>query len=552
MSFRPDPIGPVPEETRRVAQAVFRKGNLCLRLREVLGPIYEDAVFADLFSTTGRPAEAPWRLALICVLQFLEDLSDRQAAEAVRGRIDWKYLLGLELTDPGFDFSTLSAFRARLLNHQAERRIFEHLVTQLSEGGWIKKRGVQRSDSTHVLAAVRRLNRVELLGEAMRAALNSLAEQAPAWLSGWVPRDWFAHYSRRVEEWRLPAGKDQQVEIMERIGRDGLRVLDEIWSAQTETRLRDIPAIKALRTIWLQQYFWQEGVLCLRNKDDLPPGHRNVRSPYDPHAHYGHKRDLAWFGYKVHFTETCEEGLPHLLTHVATTDATLTDMEQTEAIHQALSQRDLLPSEHLLDAGYVDAGIIVQSREQYGVEVIGPVSRNNQWQAKAEAGYDLASFTLDWQKQQATCPQGKTSVKWTPRVDQHGHPKVAIRFGLQDCRACPARAHCTRSPRSPRILAVRTQAEWEILQHARQVQETHLFWARYAQRSGIEGTHSQAVRSLGLRRTRYFGLPKTTLSHLFTAAAINLIRLDAFLEGKKAAQTRVSRFAALAPIELAG
>lgn len=552
MSLRPDPIGPVPEGTRRVAQAVFRKGNLCMRLRETLGTIYEDECFADLFSTTGRPAEAPWRLALVCVLQFVEDLSDRQAAEAVRARIDWKYLLGLELTDQGFDFTLLTDFRTRLLEGDAERRIFEHLVARLSEEGWIKKRGVQRSDSTHVLAAVRRLNRVELLGETLRAALNSLAEQAPEWLSGWVPQEWFERYSRRIEEWRLPSGKSKQDEVMEQMGRDGSRLLNEVWEAQTNQRLRALPEMEGLRIIWVQQFFWEEGVLRLRNKDDLPPGHLNVRSPYDQDAHYGHKRDLAWFGYKVHFTETCEDDLPHLITHVATTDATLTDMEQTEALHQRLSERDLLPAEHIVDAGYVDAGIILQSREQYGIEVIGPVSQNNQWQAKAEAGYDLASFTIDWQKQQATCPQGKASVKWTPRVDQHGHPKVAIRFGLQDCRDCPARAGCTHSPRAPRILAVRTQAEFEILQHARKQQHTQAFRARYAQRSGIEGTHSQGVRSLGLRRTRYFGFPKTELSHLLTAAAINLIRLDAFLEGKKTAKTRVSRFAALAPVELAG
>ncbi|MDQ2905603.1 MAG: transposase [Chloroflexota bacterium] len=226
-------------------------------------------------------------------------------------------------------------------------------------------------------------------------------------------------------------------------------------------------------------------------------------------------------------------------------------MEQTEAIHQALSDRDLLPSVHLLDAGYVDAEIVLQSRDRYGIEVIGPVSQNTQWQAKAGEGYDLASFTIDWRKQQATCPQGKQSVKWTPRTDQHGHPKIAIRFGLHDCRECPARSLCTRSATAPRILAVRTQAEFEVLQSAREFQQTEAFQARYGQRSGIEGTHSQGVRSLGLRRTRSIGLTKTSLQHVFTAAAIDLMRFDAFLEGKTAAKTRTSRFAALVPIEFA-
>jgi transposase len=195
----------------------------------------------------------------------------------------------------------------------------------------------------------------------------------------------------------------------------------------------------------------------------------------------------------------------------------------------------------------VDAELLISSKQRYEVSLIGPVSRNNQWQAKAAQGYELACFQIDWDAKQATCPQGKQSVKWTERQDQHGHPKVAIRFGLQDCRDCPARAFCTRSPCAPRILAVRHQAEYETLREARSLQQTEEFRQLYAQRSGIEGTHSQAVRTLGLRRTRYRGLPKTSLQHVLTVAAINLIRVDAFLEGKKTTKTRVSRFAALLP-----
>src|SRR5437879_2648783 len=186
--------------------------------------------------------------------------------------------------------------------------------------------------STHVLAAVRRLNRVELLGEMLRAALNSLAEHDPDWLTGWVPVEWFERYSRRIEEWRLPPAKGKQEEVMEQMGQDGLRLLNELWSTGAPSSLRALPEVEGLHKTWMQQFFWQEGVLRLRNKDDLPPAHLTVRSPYDHHAHYGHKRDLAWFGNKVHFSETCDQDLPHLITHVETTDATTTDMEQTQAI----------------------------------------------------------------------------------------------------------------------------------------------------------------------------------------------------------------------------
>ena len=194
---------------------------------------------------------------------------------------------------------------------------------------------------------------------------------------------------------------------------------------------------------------------------------------------------------------------------------------------------------------------MLQSREQYGIELVGPISQNNQWQAKTGQGYDLASFSIDWQAKSAVCPQGMHSVKWTERTDQHGHPKVSIRFGLQDCRTCPCRSLCTRSPDAPRTRSVRHQAEFEALQQARKHQQSEEFRTTYAQRAGIEGTHSQAVRALGLRQTRYFGLAKTSLQHLCTAAAINLIRLDAFLSEKKTAKTRTSRFATLAPDELA-
>jgi transposase len=241
--------------------------------------------------------------------------------------------------------------------------------------------------------------------------------------------------------------------------------------------------------------------------------------------------------------------LPHLITHIQTTDATETDIEHTEAIQQALNDRNVLPQTHLLDAGYVDAGLILRSRQHYDVEVVGPVSQNNQWQAQS-GGYDASQFLIDWQSKQAICPQGKTSVKWTPGTDQQGYPNISVRFGLHDCRHCPARSLCTRSLHAPRHLTLRHQEEWEILQRARSHQQTEAFRALYARRSGIEGTHSQAVRTMGLRRTRFLGLKKTSLQHVLTAAALNLVRLDAHLAGKRVTKTRISRFATLAPTSL--
>ncbi len=203
MSMHPQPIAPVPEDTARVARAAFPKGNLYMKMRDELGTIYQDQQFAPLFPTRGQPAEAPWRLALVGVFQFIEGLSDRQAADAVRSRIDWKYALGLELTDPGFDFSVLSEFRARLISGGLEESLLDTMLVQFRQRGWLKERGSQRTDSTHVLAAVRVLNRLETVGETLRAALNALAAAAPDWLREQVEPEWL----ERAPASLMPTGR---------------------------------------------------------------------------------------------------------------------------------------------------------------------------------------------------------------------------------------------------------------------------------------------------------------------------------------------------------
>ena len=171
--LRPQPLERVPNETARVARASFPAGNLYLRMRDALGTLYEDAAFAPLFAPHGRPAEAPWRLALVTVVQFAEDLSDRQAADAVRARIDLKYALALPLDDAGFDHTVLSEFRGRLVAGEAAHLLLEALLTRCQQLGVVKAHGRQRTDSTHVLAAVRALNRLELVRETLRHTLST-------------------------------------------------------------------------------------------------------------------------------------------------------------------------------------------------------------------------------------------------------------------------------------------------------------------------------------------------------------------------------------------
>ena len=177
MSLRPEPLPPIPDATAAAVRAAFPKGNLYVDLRAEFGTLYTDQLFADLYPPQGRPVEvAPWRLALVVVMQYIEGLTDRQAADAVRRCMDWKYALSLDLHDPGFDFTLLHDFRQRLLAHVAAQRLLDTFLTTCKARGWIKARGTQRTDSTHVLAAIRTLHRLECVLEAMHAALNQLSK----------------------------------------------------------------------------------------------------------------------------------------------------------------------------------------------------------------------------------------------------------------------------------------------------------------------------------------------------------------------------------------
>lgn len=549
MSLRPETIPPVPQETERVARAAFPRGNTYIRLRDELGVLYRDEDFAALFPTRGQPAAAPWRLALVLVLQFAEGLSDRQAAEAVRSRIDWKYALSLDLTDAGFDASVLSEFRSRIVAGGAEQRLLDALLERLQAAGLLKARGRQRTDSTHVLAAVRALNRLSSVGETMRQALNTLALAAPDWLRKQLDPAWAERYGKRFDEYRLPKEKAERQALAEVIGADGYRLLRALDEPGAPGGLRDLPAVETLRQVWLQQYYAVAATdpVRWRNTEDLPPAARMINSPHDVEARYSVKRGTAWTGYKVHLTETCDPDRPHLITHVETTPATTQDWHLATVIHAGLAGKGLLPREHLLDAGYVDSGVLVASQTAHDVEVVGPVPLDNHWQARAGQGFAVACFVVDWEARRVTCPGGYTSTKWSATHDNRGNAIINIRFADKDCRVCPQRTQCTTSQKGPRHLTIRPRAEYLALQAARQYQTTSDFKARYDARAGIEGTLSQGLRVCDLRRARYIGLAKTRLQHILTAAALNLHRLGDWWAGTPVATTRQSAFLALVP-----
>jgi transposase len=526
-------------------------------LRDRLGAVFADTDFADLYPRLGQPAYAPWRLALVTLLQFREGLSDRHAAEAVRARIDWKYLLALDLADAGFDHSVLCEFRGRLLGGDAVDRLLARLLDAAREGGLLKLRGRQRTDSTHVLAAIRTLNRVELVAETLRAALNAIAVVAPDWLRALALTDWHLRYDCRVEDMRLPNAGPKRDAYIAQVGTDGFLLLGALDSEGAPPEATALPAVAVLRRVWARHFERIEAVTGdggggsarLRPVQGRGPGDR-LESPYDIDARFRSKSGKSWIGYMVHLTETCDADAPRLLVNADTTPANVHEAPRTGPIHDTLAAKGLTPSEHLVDSAYVSAAHLIAARERHGIDLIGPGRRNLSWQSRSGGeAFTLADFIVDWDRQVVRCPEGMESMSWTMSTKRRGEGRlIHVQFRAAQCRACPSRARCTRtrSKYAGRALGLLPKPEHEALAAARARGMTDEGKRLYAQRQGVEGTISQAVRAFGLRQARYRGLAKTALQHIATAAALNFDRMAAWFASRPLAPTRTSRFAALA------
>ena len=546
MCLHPEPIGEVPAETARVARAAFPKGTAVTRLRDAFSALFEDKDFQALYPARGQPGLAPWRLALVTVFQFQEHLSDRQAADAVRARIDWKYALGLELTDPGFHFSILTEFRARLVAGGAEHLLLDTMLERFKDRGLVKARGKQRTDSTHVLAAVHDLHLLELVAETLRATLDDLAAVVPDWLRGIAQPVWFERYARRIEDWRLPKSQAKREALALEVGADGFVLLDALDAPSAPAAAREMPMVETLRDVWRVHYARDDGRPRWRAGTELPPVGERLQSPYDPEAHYSTKRGMEWSGYKVHVTETCDSDAAHVITHVETCPAMQPDMASTAGIHARLARKGLLPSEHFVDSAYIDADLLASSRREHGISLEGPVRSVSNWQARAGQGYEQRDFTVDWEQEQVICPQGKVSVTWRAGQDDAGAARLRAAFSRTDCRMCTARAFCTTAKDGRRTVYFHPRPEYEALNAARKRMEDPAWQKRYRVRAGVEGTLSQGVRAFGMRQSRYIGLAKTGLQQVCAAVAMNALRIVQWIGRTPRTRTRVTRFAALA------
>lgn len=541
----------IPEQTVLVARAAFPNGSVAMSARDRLGEVFNDEQFAAAFGVRGAPAESPGALALVTALQFTENLTDRQAAQMVARAIDWKYALGLELTDPGFDASVLSKFRTRLVEHSLEEQVFTTMLTALAGKNLIGAGGKQRTDSTHVISAVRDLNRLELAGESVRACLEALSVAAPDWLATVIDvAEWAHRYGPRIDSWRLPASQTKKDRLAQVYGTDAVALLRAVFAPEAPIWLAEISAVQTLRVMLVQNYLIttdSRGREVIRRREadtyGLPPARHRVTSPYDTDTRWAAKGDdLFWNGYKVHLSETCDHDdepdttsndgepkprpAPNLIVNVATTASTVPDVKATTGIHQQLHDHRLLPAEHYLDSGYPSADTITTAAT-FGVTMVTPALLDQSAQARASTGYDKTCFTIDFDTRQVTCPQGQSNTWWHPAI-QRGTEVIVVKYAGTTCGPCPARAQCTTAKRGGRQLTFYPRDLHHALAAARTQQTTDTWKDKYKLRAGVEGTINQALDITGIRHARYRGLPKTRLQHQFSAIAVNLVRLHAW------------------------
>ncbi|MFI6056177.1 transposase [Streptomyces violascens] len=323
-------------------------------------------------------------------------------------------------------------------------------------------------------------------------------------------------------------------------GRDGQKVLAALWACGAPGRLRTLPQVEVLRQVWVHHYYWdEEGQLRWRDGHALPPASLRFDSPYDTDAHYCTKNGTEWSGYRVHYTETCEEQRPEIVVHVATTIAPVQDGQLTEQIHDDLAQAALAPAEHVVDAAYITPAHIQRAQQVHGITLLGSPTTAARPRAARASGSPRSRSTGIYGRRRVPAARPAPS-RGRSRIN--GHEYLQFRFAKADCLACPDRHPCTASATRPRSIALLPQPLHEIQVQNRLDQQTEEWQRRYAARVGIEATLSQTVRSNGLRRTRYRGLAKTHVQHVLTAMACNLTRTADWIAATPRERTRSSRF----------
>jgi IS5 family transposase len=520
----------IPEEVAQVGRELLEKTNPYRLVGDHVNDFLHLRDFIDFYSELGRGAICPIILSLITVFQYLENIPDRTAAQWAVVRIDWKYALHLPLRWSGFDFSNLSNFRKRLREHKAERMIFEKVLDWIRSQGVIKKHGRQRTDSSKIIGDVERLSRLELAWETMRLALRAIKAIVPGWYEEVIPDAFHEAYAERQSDWRM--SEAEVASKMEEAGRDGFWLLDHLEESAPEEALA-LSEVEKLRTVWEQQFERQEETRDVTVCEPPIKGKDVIQTPHDTDARWAEKRGEDWIGYRLQVTETAEDRKAEnqhtqFITDIDVVGANVDDSEVVDEIEDRLIEQEMKPDELYVDRGYISGPNIAHSADRE-IELVGPALADT---SRKPEGYKQSDFELDFEKQEATCPEGKTSEKWYERPQADGHVGADVQFRGQ-CEGCASRDQCAPG-KSGRTLSI--SPYYKELAQRRAEQETEAFKEKMKRRPAVEGTISEMTRKHGMRRARYRGKGKVRLQAFFTGAAVNLKRLARALEAQEQAE----------------
>jgi hypothetical protein len=485
----------------------------------------------------GRTPIEPVILAGVTLLQFMEKAPDRKAGENVRLHLGWKHALGLPVNYEGFHATNLVHFRNRLLEHDQERLAFDAILHQLHTKGLVKRGGKQRLDSTHILGLVSQMSRLELTRETIRLFLEVVERLAlQGKLAGWdLLRD-------RYIESDIPWHKLSKVRLAEKFQEAGVDMQDLVRWSKDQPVLKEHEKTQLLCRVFAEQFEVCDEKPTVR-KIEISGG---VKNPHDPDAQWACKdpdKKTAWVGYKAQIAETVSpkqdpsdesKGQPTagFITEVTTTEAIASDFQGRREVEESQQKHGLGVADELyVDAGYVNDDVLAEAAQQ-GRMLMGPARPScNQ----SGDFFKADEFDVSVADRRAVCPAGRTSTQCS-RLEDEKTGEVVYRFEWSyQCNDCALKAQCTQARSGRRALVV--GQSHDHLQQRRRLMQTDPFKQAMHQRNAIEGTISEFVRGGG-RRTRYRGLPKTSLANYLHGAAINVkrwIRLIQYQAGREAA-----------------
>ena len=500
----------IPEDTRSWGEEYLETDNIYRIIGEQLFSFIPWDELASMYSDIGRSSINPIVLSLVTIFQFLEEIPDRVAAQCVKTRMDWKYALHLPLHDSGFHHSDLSNFRKRLAGHGKDSLIFDQLLKKVQSLGFLKKRKYQRTDSTHVLAMVRNVSRLENLSEGLRISLRAIEKADSGFYQTKIPVPYTQHWSKPLNDYQMT--DDERREALERVGQD-IHWLLSFLKTNKESFL-SLPELGILQTLFSQHFTVESQKVNV--KKEATTGKEKIQTPHDPEARYSTKRGKSWTGYKTHITETAnEKGEVNFITDITTTNACERDSETLPQIQENLEEQGLKPEQQFTDKAYITGNNLADSQEN-GIHLMGEAS-----QLDNHGLFTADEFSIDYESKTATCPAGGTSCSWHEIETGKHKGDIQISFG-QQCQDCSLKEKCTKNKCGRNL---RLHRNYVLLKERREESKTESFKESMKRRPPVEGTISEMVRVHGLRRSRYRGILKTHLQSLMIGAAVNLKRL---------------------------